>query len=65
MPHSKLLSSFLQNCSVVFAVANNSAVSIRLSIVNNQNGFFFLSIMSGSSNLQDYRLYFPLIYEVI
>ena len=42
MSHSKLLSSFLQNFSVVFAVANNSAVSIRLSIVNNQN-FFLVS----------------------
>ena len=39
-------SSFLLFCKylihVVFAVANNSAVSIRLSIVSNQNWFFFL-----------------------
>ena len=27
---------------VIFNVANNSAVSIRLSIVNNRNGYFFL-----------------------
>ena len=61
-------SSFLFFCKylihVVFAVANNSAVSIRLSIVSNQNWFFF-SIMSCSSRLQDSRLYFSVIYEVI
>ena len=35
---------------VIFNVANNSAVSIRLSIVNNRNGYFFLrtEIMTSS-----------------
>ena len=39
--HSKLLSSFPQTflAHVVFAVANNSAVLIELSIANNQNIF--------------------------
>ena len=42
MLHSNLLSSFSQNFSVVFPVANNSTVSIRPLVANNQNGFFLL-----------------------
>ena len=62
-------SSFLLFCKILvyvgFAMVNNSAVSIRLSIATYQ--FFFLSIMSGSSKLldSDSRLYFPVIYGVI
>ena len=62
--HSKLLSSFLQILlsHVVFAVANNSAVLIRLSIAN-QN-VILVYIMFGSSKFQDFRLYFRVLYEV-
>ena len=60
-------SPFLLFCkvlvNVVFALAINRAVSIRLSIRN--NNFFSLRVMFSSRKLLDFRLYFIVIYEVI
>lgn len=60
-------SPFLLFCkvlvNVVFALAINRAVSIRLSIPNNH--FFSLRVVFSSSKLLNFRLYFIVIYEVI
>ena len=60
-------SPFLLFCkvlvNVVFALAINRAVSIRLSIPNNH--FFYLRVVFSSSKLLNFRLYFIVINEVI